>query len=178
MFTALIVVLWRDYRLTASLPGCPDMASVPLTVIAPERSWTVPDDFVAEEVDVPLGDDARLVGYRIKPEEVAPGGQVEVRLAWESRAEMMVSYHVFVHILDDAGQIITQNDGEPAGWTRPTTGWAVGEIVLDERDLILPEGTPPGRYPVRVGMYEADGPRLLTPAGEDGITLGEIVVSE
>jgi hypothetical protein len=167
-----------DYRLTVSLPDCPDMASAPLTVIAPERRWSVPDDFVAEEVDVPLGHDVRLVGYRIKPEEVAPGGQVEVRLAWESRAEMAVSYHVFVHILDDAGQIIAQNDGEPAGWTRPTTGWAVGEIVLDERDLILPEGTPPGRYPVRVGMYELDGLRLVTPSGEDGITLGEIVVSE
>jgi len=120
----------------------------------------------------------RLVGYRIEPREAAPGGQATVHLAWESLAEMTVSYHVFVHMLDDAGQIIAQNDGEPAGWTRPTTGWAVGEIVLDERDLILPEGTPPGRYPVRVGMYEVDGPRLVTPSGEDGITLGEVVVSE
>ncbi len=167
-----------DYRLTASLPGCPDLASAPLTVVAPERRWTVPDDFISEEVDVPLGDDVRLVGYHIEPEEIVPGGQVEVRLAWESRAEMAVSYLVFVHVLDDAGQIIAQNDGEPAGWTRPTTGWAVGEIVLDERPLHIPGETPPGRYRVRVGMYEVDGPRLVTPAGEDGITLREIVVSE
>lgn len=167
-----------DYRLTASLPGCLDLASAPLMVVAPERRWTVSDDFISEEVDVPLGDDVRLVGYRIEPEEAAPGGRVEVRLAWESRTEMAVSYRVFVHVLDDAGQIIAQNDGEPAGWTRPTTGWAVGEIVLDERPLHIPAGTPPGRYRVRVGMYEVDGPRLLTPAGEDGITLGEIVVSE
>ncbi len=167
-----------EYRLTVSLPGCSDLASAPLMVVAPERRWTAPDDFISPGTDVSLGESVRLVGYRIEPREAAPGGQATVHLAWESLAEMMVSYHVFVHMLDDAGQIIAQNDGEPAGWTRPTTGWAVGEIVLDERDLILPEGTPPGRYPVRVGMYVVDGPRLVTPAGEDGITLGEVVVSE
>ncbi|MFP4395491.1 MAG: hypothetical protein ACLFTI_09525 [Anaerolineales bacterium] len=173
-----------DYRLAVSLPSCPNLAFAPLTVVAPERRWTVPDDFISPGPDVSLGESVRLVGYRIEPEEgvpggqVVPGGRVTVHLAWESRAEMTVSYHVFVHVLDDAGQIIAQNDGEPVGWTRPTTGWAIGEIVLEERRLHLLEGTPPGRYRVRVGMYEVDGPRLVTPAGADGITLGEIEVLE
>ena len=167
-----------DYRVTASLPGCPDLAAAPLTVVAPERRWTAPDDFISPGTDVSLGESVRLVGYRIEPQEAAPGGQVTVHLAWEGRAEMTVSYHVFVHVLDDAGQIIAQNDGEPVGWTRPTPGWAIGEIVLDERRLHLPAATPPGRYRVRVGMYEVDGPRLVTPAGADGITLGEVVVLE
>ena len=175
-----------EYRLTVSLPGCSDLASAPLMVGSRRsavgrrpmgRGFHLPrDGCVAGRERAP----GRL-SHRAARGGAGGAGDGPSGLGESQIAEMLhglVSRLCGEHMLDDAGQIIAQNDGEPAGWTRPTTGWAVGEIVLDERDLILPEGTPPGRYPVRVGMYVVDGPRLVTPAGEDGITLGEVVVSE
>ena len=76
---------------------------------------------------------------------------------------MPVSYRVFVHLVDESGQIIAQSDGEPANWTRPTTGWAAGEYILDAHTLTLPDGMTNGRLALRVGLYDPQtNQRLLT----------------
>ncbi|HOU13519.1 MAG TPA: hypothetical protein PKZ84_10415 [Anaerolineae bacterium] len=158
-----------EYTLRVGLPGCDELASVPLRVVAPERRWTVPDGFVPH--DVVLGEVIRLAGVTVET-----GDAVTVRLAWQALAEMETSYRVFVHIVGAAGQTLAQSDGEPAGWTRPTTGWAVGEVVLDERVIAIPGNAAPGDYTIRVGLYAPDGPRLTTPAGDDAIVIGMFTI--
>jgi hypothetical protein len=66
-------------------------------------------------------------------------------------------------LVDENGQIIAQSDGEPANWSRPTTGWAAGEYILDPHSLTLPESLPDGPLTYRVGLYDpATGQRLQT----------------
>ena len=67
---------------------------------------------------------------------------------------------------------MAQNDGEPVGWTRPTPGWAVGEVVLDPRPLDIPSDAA-GTLTIRAGLYGPDGFRLKLASGEDAILLGE-----
>jgi len=160
-----------EYILRVGLPGCDDLAAVPLHVVAPERRWTVPADFVA--TDVVLGGAVRLAGYAMEIEETQ---RVTVRLAWQAVAEMETSYRVFVHLVGATGRVLAQSDGEPAGWTRPTTGWAVGEVVVDERVIAIPDNAAPGDYEIRVGLYAPDGPRLTTDAGDDAIVVGTFTV--
>ena len=66
---------------------------------------------------------------------------------------MSESYHVFVHIIDESGNLVAQSDGEPAGWTRPTTGWLPGEYISDNHEIVLPIDVMPGFYNIYAGLY-------------------------
>ncbi len=157
-----------EVTLSVRLDGC-ILDRQALDVTAPERRWAVPAGFTP--VDVQLGGVARLAGVLDLPEMVAPGDAVRFELAWEALREMETSYRVFVHLVDREGTVVAQDDGEPAGWTRPTTGWAVGEVVIDPRSLVVPAA---GAYEIRVGLYDAEGVRLTTADGGDAMVLGEV----
>jgi hypothetical protein len=127
--------------------------------------------------DAQFGGQIRLAGYDITPEDPAEGETVTVTLAWQAVASMETAYRIFVHLVDEAGTLVAQDDGEPAGWSRPTTGWAVGEVVVEERRLALPAEAQ--RMTLRVGVYAPDGARL--PVGDDGddtVTIGMISVND
>jgi hypothetical protein len=162
------------YRLELRLDGCAEpLGAVPLEVVAPARGWTVPEDLTP--VDVVFGDRVRLAGYRLEPTAPDPGDRLTVHLAWQAMAEMSASYHVFVHLTDAEGRLWAQDDGVPAGWTRPTPGWAVGEVVTEARALDLPADLPPGTYELRMGLYRPGAPRLLTAEGADGFALDVVI---
>ncbi|HQE91613.1 MAG TPA: hypothetical protein PLH19_03645 [Anaerolineae bacterium] len=159
------------YRLAVHLPGCDEaLAETFIEVRAPERVWQAPDDLLP--ADVIFSDQVRLVGYALEPATPVAGKTLTVRLAWQAMAEMESSYRVFVHLLGSDGHILAQSDGEPANWMRPTTGWAVGEIVVETREIAVPATLSAGGAILRVGLYLPDGPRLITTAGEDAFVLG------
>jgi hypothetical protein len=88
--------------------------------------------------------------------------QIHFDFYWQGLAEMDVLYFVFLHVVDEQGQIVAQHDQGPGKrGKQPTTSWLPGEIVLDPVDLILHSDLPPGKYTLRLGMYlPPDGPRL------------------
>ncbi|MDX1613504.1 MAG: 6-pyruvoyl-tetrahydropterin synthase-related protein [Candidatus Promineifilaceae bacterium] len=133
---------------------------------APERRFDQPP--VDQPLDASFAARARLVGYALTPAQPGPGDTLTVTLVWQALAEMTQSYRVFVHALDENGAIVSQSDAEPAGWTRPTTGWVADEYVLDSHRLLLaPElDAVPGR--LRVGLYNADDRQRLPVDGSAG----------
>ncbi|MBN1873945.1 MAG: hypothetical protein JXA33_06930 [Anaerolineae bacterium] len=164
-----------NYVLETRLPGCEQvLATTALEVIAPDRTWEAPDDWTPLEVsfhNVVEQEEIRLVAYEFNSLSLPPGNPFRVRLAWQASTELDTAYRVFVHVLGADGRLLAQNDGEPAEWARPTTGWAVGEVVIDKRKIVLPRDATLGDYQVRVGLYIPDGPRLLTHTGEDGYVI-------
>jgi hypothetical protein len=80
---------------------------------------------------------------------------------------MSESYRVFVHLVGADGQIIAQSDAEPAGWSRPTTGWAEGEYVVDQHILQLPDGIQVDDLTLRIGLYQAQSGDRLPSGGSD-----------
>jgi hypothetical protein len=139
-----------------------------LTINAPERLFEAPSLDI--ETDTQLGEIATLLGVN----GIHPSSFIlhpSLTLVWQADAETAISYRVFVHLVDENGQIVAQSDGEPAAWTRPTTGWLPGEIILDEHTLSL-EGLPPGRYQLDVGLYDPEtGVRLELDGGETAVTI-------
>ncbi len=130
-------------------------------VMAPTRLFT-PPPFAIPVVDGTFAGQLALVGYTLSCAEQA----CQLNLVWQGMAEMSVSYHIFVHLLDENGQLVAQADGQPAGWARPTTGWAAGEFILDEHGLTWPEGEPGEAWQLRVGVYDpGTGERLQAAAG-------------
>ncbi|MDW7991566.1 MAG: hypothetical protein RMK65_05385, partial [Anaerolineae bacterium] len=140
--------------------------------------WEEPP--VRVRVDALLGEEVRLVGVRWEPEgeELRSGSVLTVTLVWRGEREMGESYRVFLHLLGPGGLLVAQSDGEPVGWRRPTTGWLPGEVVVEERVLVLPEGLPSGEYRLMAGMYRYGGPRLTTPDGTDAVLLATFRVED
>jgi hypothetical protein len=166
-----------EYVWGASLPAAgsqaPSWLLGSLRVHAPERSYTIPP--VDIPLDSQLGQVATLLGATLSPPALTPGGALDVTLVWRAEEETAVSYHVFLHLLGPDGTVIAQSDGEPAGWTRPTTGWLPGEIISDERQLALPPGLPAGDYLLTAGLYEpGSNARLQGPGGADTVLIGRL----
>ena len=138
----------------------------PISINEPERTFTPPE--LTHPVNQPLGEVATLLGA-ILSEDLTT-----VELVWRAESETAVSYRVFLHLIGPEGQIVAQSDGEPAHWSRPTTGWLPGEIVVDERTLALPDPLPLGDYRLVTGLYDpATGQRLTTSDGLDAVLIAE-----
>jgi len=77
-------------------------------------------------------------------------------------------YTVFLHVVDEQGQIIAQRDWIPGEGTQPTTSWLRDEVIADSLNLSLPAEITSGQYRMILGMYlPPTGPRLLIVDGED-----------
>jgi hypothetical protein len=133
-----------------------------------------PHDYVP--VEATLGNQVRLLGYRLdqpvvspsaplrtglaERSMVAPGQTVELTLYWEALAPLEQNYHVFTHLYRD-GEMWGQADGIPQCGLWPTLRWQPGEVVADRYRLTLRPDTPAGAIPLSVGMYTLpDGVRL------------------
>ena len=123
------------------------------------------------------GEVITLQKYAVWPTAAQRGDVVGVRLVWSADATPRRPYKVFLHLLAADGRLVAQRDGEPAGGSRPTTGWATGEIVVDNHGLLLPDDLVPGEYALRLGLYDAfDAATRLPVGGSDSLLLGLITV--
>jgi len=118
-------------------------------------------------IEVEFGREIKLMEAAY-PAQSSAGATLPVELRWQALAKVAGDYHVFIHLVDRAEQIVAQADGQPALWQRPTSTWPAGETIIDRHGLWLPPQTAPGNYALRVGLYHpADGQRLhLTSGGE------------
>ena len=116
--------------------------------------------------DANLEDAVRLVGFEIDTRRATPGGRLPVTLYWQASNPISQDYHVFVHMEGDAEAgsppgIWGQADGRPVCWTYPTFDWRPGQVIADQHAIAIAPDTPPGDYPIVVGMYLPDtGVRL------------------
>lgn len=112
-------------------------------------------------------DELALLGYDWQSD----GSTLRLTTYWQALTRLSQDYTIFVHVLDDAGQLIAQHDSPPQGGRYPTSIWNAGEIVVDEVTLILPPDTAPAQ--IAVGLYQLDTLERLPVVG----SLGETAVS-
>jgi hypothetical protein len=113
-----------------------------------------------------LDDKVRLLGYNIES-GFRPGDGIHLTLFWQCLEEMEQDYTVFTHLIDEQQNIWGQKDNQPVDGFYPTSQWEVGEIVRDQYDILISPETPPGKYPIEVGMYLAEtGERLSVSQGD------------
>jgi hypothetical protein len=140
-------------------------------VAARERNFAVPH--VTQSVEANFGDQITLLGYDLDLSQVESGGVVRLVLVWQAQVEMATPYQVFVHLVDDSGQIISQIDRQPQAGDAPTTGWLPGEVIVDE--IEVPAAANLAQVTgINVGLYNpANGERLpvLDGPGGTGISL-------
>lgn len=120
----------------------------------------------------PLGEAPHLtlIGYDLANENQQ---NLKLKLYWRSEAVLPLDYTIFVHIRNEAGEMVAQKDQPPLQGAYPTSLWDPGEIVADEIVIPLPPALDDS-YEIVVGMYDFNtGARLPVPGyPENGIPLG------
>jgi hypothetical protein len=93
----------------------------------------------------------------------AEGEMWRVQFEWQALADLDgLDATVFVHLLNDAGEIVAQRDERPLNGSYPTLIWRAGEIVITEYTLSADDTAA-----LRVGLYTLPEVRNL-PVTLDG----------
>ncbi len=122
-------------------PGDPPPAAPHITLRAP----------------LTLAENVTLAGYRIAEPAPGPGGRLTVLTAWKVARPYPAELVLFTHLLDAAGNLVTQQDRLDA----PAWQWGAGDRFVQVHTLNLDATLPPGAYALAVGFYtRADMTRL------------------
>jgi hypothetical protein len=123
-----------------------------------------------------FGNEINLVGYEIAPRALKAGQTFTLTLYWRPRRQPRYDYMVFAQVLDPAYHVWGSHDGQGPGWVS-------SEVAQDVRRITLLPDTPPGSYPVQVGLFHSETGRLpvIAPEGhylDERVLLGPIRVQE
>jgi hypothetical protein len=167
-----------------------DMLGPHLAVYATGLAATDAPEQPAGEVSI---GGAQLVGLAFgRPEQKTPqlglrsthtfkaGDVLGLRTFWKVEQPFDQDFLIFVHILDGAGNIVTQRVAPPWQGRFPTSSWRAGTLVVDVNDLALPDGLPPGEYTIALGMFDpasgAHPPMSIDRPPRDRVPVGSINV--
>jgi len=117
-----------------------------------------------------FGDQIKLLGFDMTP----AADRLTLTLYWQALNSLPQGYKVFVHVLNESGEIVTQQDQVPQAGQAPTTGWLPGEVVADGYQFSAQAiALPPGTYRLAVGLYnQITGQRLpVSGTTTDAVTL-------
>jgi hypothetical protein len=105
----------------------------------------------AAPVGAAFGDTISLKAFQAG--ELIPGEPWEVTLFWEALDNPPRDYSVFVHVLNEAGELVSAHDGMPLNNRYPTSAWRTGSVIPDTHSLALPADLAPGTYSLNTGLY-------------------------
>lgn len=100
---------------------------------------------ISHPLAIELGD-TLLLGYDL----VLERERCELVLYWSAMQPMDKDYNVFIHLLDEGGDILAQGDSQPLGGLYPTSLWRPGDVARDKHSLL----SAPGLAEIRVGLYD------------------------
>lgn len=119
-------------------------------------------------------------GVSAQPVEAA-WGVIRVDLTWQRIAHFQERYRVALRLTDKSGYVWASHDSEPLAGLRPFSELPLEATLRDSQGLLVPAGTPPGVYQLRLSLYsDPESPPLEVralgePLGVEAI-LGEVKV--
>jgi hypothetical protein len=120
-------------------------------------------------------DDVRLISATIDTEAGAP----VLNLAWFVGNPIDPTVTVFVHVLNEAGQVVAQADGDLVGGYVPIGLWQKNDRIQERRPLLAADQFAPGKYTVAVGLYDRTTQQRLDPVQSNRpVKDGALVVDE
>jgi hypothetical protein len=95
-----------------------------------------------------------LVGYQVNAAEQE--GSLSITLYWRGLQPGSPYATVFIHLLDETGQIVAQSDGQPVSGTYPIPAWQPDSIIVDTYYLSLAEQLLDGSLTLALGLYDPE----------------------
>ncbi len=152
----LVLQLLRRDQSPLTVNGATQLALTTVTTIERPHNFEAPAPQI--ELTVNFGGMARLVGIDLPATRVKAGEPLTLTLYWQGLAPSDKNWKVFVHLVDESGRIISQQDQVPGGGQYPTTSWLPNEYIADPYRLPIPADVVEGEqvYELRIGLYDAN----------------------
>jgi len=83
----------------------------------------------------------------------APGQTITLRPRWQALRPLDQDYTLFVHLVDDQGNIWGQRDAMPQDGRHPTSAWQVGDVIDDSYQLTVKQAAPATGLHLEIGWY-------------------------
>ena len=122
-----------------------------------------------------FADSIGLRGYDISWSESDGKAMADLTLYWEAYARPSRDYTMFVHLLDRRKQMLAQADSPPMGGGYPTSLWDDGDVVIDQRRLLLDRMTEASDLAMLIGLYEPETGKRLPVVSPSGSIIGDSV---
>jgi hypothetical protein len=159
-----------DYELWVAV-GCLDEA------ISENVAWFKAGTIPARQLDKPslqfansinFGNLITFGGANLGQTTILPDQSLDVELWWQPLHPISNSYTIFVHLIDESGNIWGQLDHIPKINDRdlPTTTWQKDEWIIDTFQLYLKPDAPAGSYTLLVGVYDSQNFERLPVVGQ------------
>ena len=142
-----------DWSIADQLPLlylAPDVTLPTMTTVK-AVNWPYPYEFCDCLSDETGRGKLLLTGLSI-PENWQPGENIEMIATWQTLEKNFVSLSLFVHLLNEAGEIVTQYDG--LGY--PPHTWGSGDLFAQMARLPLDVDLSSGEYWLQFGLYERE----------------------
>ncbi len=108
-----------------------------------------------------VGQVLALLHHDVRISAEGPNQLVDVTLWWGTLEEMERDYTAFVHLVDQEGHILAQEDRLLLQDDLPTSYWLAGSVARKQYQLQLGSDTAPGDCLLKVGLYDWEtGERL------------------
>ena len=125
-----------------------------------------------QSIAIEFQGDLRLISATV-PGELLPSSVICMHLTWQATAALPSDHALFVHLVDDQGQLIAQSDVWP---DIPASQWVASTFVT-YHVFDVPHNLARGAYRLEVGVYDlASGQRLPLIAGGDAARLADLNV--
>ena len=123
---------------------------------------------ISRPVPVSFQNGPQFLGYDWSGPTVVAGQSLSLTLYWTAGSGGGDAT-AFVHVgRGQAGSpLVAQHDAPPCGSQYPTSQWQAGEIVLEPISILIPAGTPPGDYPLLLGLYNSGNQQRLALASAE-----------
>jgi hypothetical protein len=121
---------------------------------------------VPNPISVNFEDELELVGFSMNQRQIAPGQEERVSLYWRPLKNLDTDYTFFVQVIDEDTTRWGSQDLK-----QMTSEWPPGSIHTTELNFRIDKNTPPGIYPVIIGIYsrpaegEFDRLQMITAEG-------------
>jgi hypothetical protein len=101
--------------------------------------------------DATFGEKLKLVGFGVDQTSLTPGETITVSLLWRGLIEMTEDYTVFLHVVDQNGRLLAQQDLrlEPS-----TSSWQPKQLGRTQHILTIPSETKTTSVNLIVGVYQ------------------------
>jgi len=154
----------------------PQIARLRVVPVHPDASEPM------QAAQLQFGDGIALEGYDVT-RGIEDGQQaLKVTLYWRRVGPLSQDWTVFVHLVDGVGNLLSQDDRQPAHGYYPTTFWDLNERVVDQHTLLLPASLAPGQYNLHLGFYLLGTEERLPVSGDGSqgnyALLGPVTIGE
>ncbi len=137
-------------------------------------------DFREIPLDTRLKDDGNLIELvnAWAGADAQSGETFPVEITFRMKETSGANLRWFVQVLNAVGEPVAMTDTASQGGYRSFGDLTLGEEYSERLGLQMPRPLPAGHYQLIAGVYNPDraGARLITPTGEDYVTLAQVTV--